>query len=189
MLIFLLTAWNTAPALCLHPARAKHEVPAAVTTVGLLLSPLSVVIRPCGHLTAPFKSSGCHSNHLKWLRCWSSYSASEYMPLGPSGSLLSSGEQTQHKRIRLNKVIAKERASWLIYVNASSVCSDYYLWLDHLVLLLFNPSHFTDGKSEAAQGREVAGQMSHGKSQAEWRLSWNLQASCTVLFQLHQNSI
>lgn len=66
--------------------------------------------------------------------------------------------------------IAKERGSRLIYVNASSVCSDYYLWLDHLVLLLFHPSHFTDGKSEA-RGREVPGQVSHGESQAEWRLS------------------
>lgn len=74
----------------------------------------------------------------------------------------------------------------MIYVNASFICSDYYIWLDHLVLF-FHPCHFTDGKSEA-WGREVPGQLSQGESQAEWT-KLDLQAPCIVLFQLHQNSI
>lgn len=98
------------------------------------------------------------------LRCCSGYSASEYMPLGPPGSLLSSGEQTLNKRVSQKRVLQK-KGDRLTYVNASSICSDYFIWLVHLVLL-FHPSHFTDGKSEA-WGREVPCQMSHGEAQAE----------------------
>lgn len=45
--------------------------PSCCHTLGLLLSPLSFLIRLCRHLMEPFESSGCPSNHIMLMRCCS----------------------------------------------------------------------------------------------------------------------
>lgn len=173
------------PSSCLSQTRG----PSCCHNFRSFASPLSVLIRPCGHLTAPLKSSGCHSNHLKLLRCCSWYSASEYMPLGPPGSLLSSGEQTWNKRVRQKRVLQKkEEIDWLMWMPlpfVQTIISGWTIWYYYFI-----PPILQMGKVRHGEGKCLVRclMVSHRQNE-DWAETFRLLAQCSfsytrILFKL-----
>lgn len=145
MLVFLLTAWNTALAPRLHHAWAKRGAPAAVTKLGLLLYPLSFLIRTRGHLAAPFESSGCRSDPMKMLCRLDTW---HQVPVGPS---ISSGGRSWDKQIEVLLPLFESVTSGRT-IQRYSICPTLQV-------------------GKLSGGRDGASQMTRGESEAGRRPS------------------